>query len=241
MRLEKYIARCGVASRRTTQRHIKLGRVTVNGETVFIPGTSIQPKRDLVEFDGRRVEETSAHVYVMLNKPPGYITTRCDERSRPTVMELVRGIPERIYPVGRLDRDSEGLLLMTNDGDFAYALTHPRHEVRKRYIVWVKGRPSEQEIDRLRNGVEIEGGCTAPATLIPIAYRKGGTQFTVIIHEGKKRQIRRMFQAVQFEVISLKRVAIGALVLGGLPQGHHRRLNATEIESLRRGTTLGFR
>ena len=132
MRLEKYLARSGVTSRRTAQKQIITGRVTVNDERVLIPGTHIEPDRDLIKVDGQRVEGTPEHIYLMLNKPPGYVTTVRDERHRPTVMEFVKEIPERIYPVGRLDRDTEGLLLMTNDGEFANRLTHPRHEVKKR-------------------------------------------------------------------------------------------------------------
>ena len=211
-----------------------MGRVTVNDERVLIPGTHIERDRDLVKVDGQRVEGTPAQVYLMLHKPPGHVTTIRDERHRPTVMDLVRNIPERIYPVGRLDRDTEGLLLMTNDGEFANRLTHPRHEVKKTYVAWVCGKPSQKAIHQLRKGVRIEGGFTSQAKIALISHRKDCTRFRITIHEGKKRQIRRMFQAVGHKVTFLKRIAIGALVLGDLPVGQYRMLSATEINSLRK-------
>ena len=234
MRLEKYLARSGIASRRTAQKQIIMGRVTVNDERVLIPGTHIERDRDLVKVDGQLVEGTPEQIYLMLNKPSGYVTTIRDERHRPTVMEFVRDIPERIYPVGRLDRDTEGLLLMTNDGEFANRLTHPRHEVNKTYVAWVCGKPSQKAIHQLRKGVRIEGGFTSQAKIALISHRKDCTRFRITIHEGKKRQIRRMFQAVGHKVTFLKRIAIGALVLGDLPVGQYRMLSATEIDSLRK-------
>ncbi|MBI1923999.1 rRNA pseudouridine synthase [Candidatus Poribacteria bacterium] len=244
MRLEKFLAASGIASRRDAKKHIHAGRVTVNGERVLIPGTHIHPQQDVIECDGKRIEGKPKQIYLMLNKPVGYITTLRDDRGRPTVMELVRPIRERIYPVGRLDFDTEGLLLMTNDGEFAYRLTHPSHEIKKTYIVWVDGQPSQGAIHKLRQGVEIEDGLTAPATVMQIGRRippsplfkggKGGlTQFKVIIHEGKKRQIRRMFHAVGHEVISLKRIQIGPLSLGNLPVGAYRLLTPVEVDALR--------
>ena len=234
MRLEKYLAKSGIASRRTAQKRIKTGRVTVNGERVLIPGTHIEPDRDLVKVDEQRVEGSPESIYLMLNKPPGYVTTVRDERRRPTVMEFVKDIPERIYPVGRLDRDTEGLLLLTNDGEFANRLTHPRYEVKKTYIAWVRGKPSQKAIHQLQKGVRIEGGFTSQAEIAAISHRQDRTQFRITIHEGKKRQIRRMFQAVEHEVTFLKRIAIGALVLGDLPVGQYRMLSATQIDSLRK-------
>lgn len=234
MRLEKYLAKSGIASRRTAKKQIITGRVTVNDERVRIPGTHIEPESDLVQVDGQRVEETPKRIYLMLNKPPGYVTTVRDERHRPTVMELVADIPERIYPVGRLDKDTEGLLLMTNDGEFANRLTHPRHEVNKTYIAWVNGNPSQKAINQLREGVRIEGGVTSRASITPISRRNDRAQFKITIHEGKKRQIRRMFQVVGYEVTFLKRIAIGALGLGDLPIGRYRMLSATEIDSFRK-------
>ncbi len=233
MRLEKFLAESGIASRRDAKKHIHAGRVTVNGERVLIPGTPIHPQQDVIECDGKRIEGKPKPIYLMLNKPVGYITTLRDDRGRPTVMELVRPIRERIYPVGRLDFDTEGLLLMTNDGELAYRLTHPSHEIKKTYIAWVDGQPSQGAIHQLRQGVEIEDGLTAPATVLEIGRKGELTQFKVIIHEGKKRQIRRMFRAVRHEVISLKRIQIGPLSLGNLPVGAYRLLTPVEVDALR--------
>ena len=156
----------------------------------------------------------------MLNKPAGYVTTVRDERGRPTVMALVSDISERIYPIGRLDVDTEGLLLMTNDGDFTHRILHPSHETQKTYIAWVEGQPNQREIQRLREGIEIEEGTITSAKVNQIGKREGQTQFKVVIHEGKKRQIRRMFHAVGHDVVHLKRVGIGSLSLGRLQLGN---------------------
>ena len=168
----------------------------------------------------------------MLNKPAGYVTTVRDERGRSTVMALVSDISERIYPVGRLDLDTEGLLLMTNDGDFAHRILHPSHEIEKTYIAWVEGQPNRGKIQRLREGIEIEEGTITSAKVNQIGKREGQTQFKVVIHEGKKRQIRRMFHAVGHDVVHLKRVGIGSLSLGRLSIGKYRSLTTAEIESL---------
>ena len=170
----------------------------------------------------------------MLNKPAGYVTTVRDERGRPTVMALVRDISERIYPVGRLDLDTEGLLLMTNDGDFAHRILHPSHEIEKTYIAWVEGQPNRREIQRLREGIEIEDGAITSAKVNQIGKKEGQTQFRVVIHEGRKRQIRRMFHAINHAVVHLKRVRIGSLSLGGLSIGKYRFLTPAEVELLNR-------
>ncbi len=233
MRLEKFLAESGIASRRDTKRHIHAGRVTVNGKRVFIPGTPIDPQQDDIKFDSKQIPGKPKKIYLMLNKPAGYLTTVRDDRGRTTVMDLVRDIPKRIYPVGRLDVNTEGLLLMTNDGVFTHRIIHPNHEIKKTYIAWVEGRPGQRAIRQLREGVEIKGGLTAPAVVIQIGRKKGLTQFELIIHEGKKRQIRRMFHAVGHKVVYLKRVQIGSLSLGKLPIGKYRLLTAAEVEGLR--------
>ena len=235
MRLEKFLSESGIASRRDAKRYISDGRVSVNGERVLIPGTHIAPQRDEITFDGEPVSGKPKQIYLMLNKPTGYVTTVRDERGRPTVMVLVGDISERIYPVGRLDLDTEGLLLMTNDGDLAHRILHPSHEIQKTYIAWVEGHPDRGAIQRLREGIEIEEGITASAQVNQVERRRDQTQFKVIIHEGRKRQIRRMFHAIGHEVIYLKRVKIGSLSLGRLPIGKYRPLTASEIESLGRG------
>ena len=234
MRLEKYIATSGIASRRAVKKSIQAGAVTVNGKPVLVPGHPINVETDSVEFEGKRVEPLTEHIYLMLNKPAGYVTTRHDERGRPTVMDLVADLSETIYPVGRLDLETEGLLLFTNDGDFAYQLLHPSHEIEKTYLVWVKGAPRDDVVQRLRQGVTIPSGTTAPAKVKRLKVSKDGasTKFEVVIHEGKKRQVRLMFKAVGYSVIRLKRVRIGSLQLGNLPSGQYRFLTPEEISEL---------
>ena len=234
MRLEKYIATSGIASRRAVKRSIQSGLVTVNGAPVFVPGHPINVETDAVEFEGKPVEPLTERIYLMLNKPAGYVTTRRDERGRPTVMNLVADLPDSIYPVGRLDLKTEGLLLFTNDGNFAYWLLHPSHEIEKTYLVWVKGSPNDDAVQRLRQGIAIPSGTTAPAKVERLKVSRDGasTQFEVVIHEGKKRQVRLMFKAVGHPAIRLKRVRIGNLRLGNLPQGQHRLLTAAEITAL---------
>ena len=234
MRLEKYIATAGIASRRSVKKGIQAGFVTVNGEPVLVPGHPINVGIDAVEFEGKRVEPLAERIYLMLNKPAGYLTTRRDERGRPTVMELVADLPNTIYPVGRLDLGTEGLLLFTNDGNFAHQLLHPSHEVEKTYLAWVKGVPHDTEVQRLRQGVTISSGTTAPAQIKRLRLSKDGTstKFEVAIHEGKNRQVRLMFKAVGHPVIHLKRVRIGNLRLGNLRSGAHRFLTPEEISEL---------
>lgn len=234
MRLEKYIATAGIASRRTVKKSIRAGFVTVNGEPILIPGHPINVERDAVEFDGKRVEPLTERLYLMLNKPAGYVTTRRDERNRPTVMNLVADLPDSIYPVGRLDLETEGLLLFTNDGDFAYRLLHPSHEIEKTYLAWVKGVPKDDAVQQLRQGVTIPSGTTAPAKVkrLKTSRDNASTKFEVVIHEGKKRQVRLMFKAVGHPVIRLKRTRIGNLALGNLPQGQYRFLTPQEITAL---------
>jgi len=235
MRLEKYIATSGIASRRKAKKSIRAGCVTVNGKTVFIPGHPIDVETDCVEFEGRRVEPITQHIYLMLNKPAGYVTTRRDERGRPTVMDLVADIPEPVYPIGRLDLETEGLLLFTNDGEFAYRLMHPSHQVKKTYLAWINGIPSDGAIQRLHQGVTIPSGKTGPAKVKRLKVNKENTstQFEVVIHEGKKRQIRLMFKVVGHPVLRLKRVRIGNLRLSNLPQGQYRFLTPGELAELK--------
>ena len=234
MRLEKYIATSGIASRRSVKKSIQAGLVTVNGEPVLVPGHPINVETDTVEFEGKQVEPLAEHIYLMLNKPAGYLTTRHDERGRPTVMDLVADLSDTIYPVGRLDLETEGLLLFTNDGDFAHRLLHPSHEVEKTYLAWVKSVPRHDAVQRLRQGIKIPSGTTAPAKVKCLRVSKDGTstKFEVGIHEGKKRQVRLMFKAVGHPVIRLKRVRIGNLRLGTLPPGAYRFLTPEEISEL---------
>jgi pseudouridine synthase len=231
-RLQKYMASCGVASRRKCEEIIAEGRVKVNGVTVREAGLKIQPSKDKVTVDGREIIPANKPVYIMLNKPVGYVSTVRDQFKRPTVLDLLRGVKGRIYPVGRLDYDSEGLLLLTNDGNLAYGLTHPRHRVDKTYIVVVQGRPSRKEIDRIRKGVEIDGRMTSPADIRVESIQGNKTAFRVVIHEGRNRQVRRMFGAVGYAVVSLKRTSIGKLQLGTLAPGRWRFLEDREVKDL---------
>ena len=233
MRLQKFIAECGIASRRSAEKMIERGRVYVNGELVDYMGCVIDPDCDVVEIDGRVIKQESKKYYIMLNKPKNYVTTVSDDLGRPTVMQLVSDINARIYPVGRLDFDTTGLLIMTNDGEFANILTHPRHVVNKAYIARIDKPLDEAQLQRLRSGIELDGNMTAPAKAENIKHPQKGYEVKITIHEGKNRQVRRMLDAVGANVMSLKRIAVGSLTLGNLPEGKWRRLSDAEINKLR--------
>ena len=231
MRLQKYIAECGVASRRKSEELIKQGRVKVNGIPVSEMGVKVSDE-DVVEVDGRRISLEQKKVYIMLNKPVGYISSVRDQFSRNTVVDLIKGVKERIYPVGRLDYDTSGLLLLTNDGDFAFRLTHPKHEMKKTYIAEMEGVPDSNDIESFQNGLRIEDYVTSPAELTVLEKKKSSSMVKVVIHEGKNRQVRKMCDAIGHPVISLKRIAIGDLYLKGLPEGQWRYLKEEEIKML---------
>ena len=226
MRLNAYLARAGIASRRKADELIKAGRVTVNGE----PGqlNTFVSKRDRVALDGRALDKQPL-AYVLLNKPPGVVTTASDPQGRPTVVQLVAQHESRLVPVGRLDADTTGALLLTNDGELAHRLAHPRYEVEKVYEAEVEGEPDEQALERLRRGVELDDGLTAPAK----ARRLGGSRIELSIHEGRKHQVKRMLAAVGHPVISLRRSRYAGLSVAGLSPGESRRLTAAEVERLR--------
>jgi pseudouridine synthase len=242
-RLARFLAHAGVASRRHAEGLIAAGRVSVNGLVIREQGSRVDPTRDIVRVDGQVIEQVSEHVYILLHKPVGYLSTVSDPDGRPTVMNL---LPEelqqlRIYPVGRLDNDTSGLLLLTNDGDFALRLTHPRYSAAKHYEALVEGRASNEALKALRAGVTIteDNGRmykTAPAQVTKLRreQRREGevTWMNLTIHEGRKRQIRRMLGMVGMPVIQLKRVGIGSLTLGMLKTGHWRYLNEKEIKQL---------
>ncbi len=234
MRLQKYLAAANVASRRASETLILDGRVTVNGQTVTALGTKVRPD-DQVCVDGKPVKLVTKRYYIMLNKPAGYVTTAHDEQGRKTVFELVGDIQDRLFSVGRLDADTEGLLLLTNDGDFTYQVTHPRHEVEKTYLAYVKGIPDRRVLGRLQRGVELDGRMTAPAQVEVLEYGKNSALLEIKIHEGRNRQVRRMLDAVGHRVITLKRTAIGGIVLGNLPLGRWRHLTQPEVDRLLRG------
>lgn len=226
------MSRHGIASRRACEEIIASGRVKVNGHVADRPGISVDPARDRVEVDGRRLGEPEKKVYLMIYKPRGYLSTVTDPRGRKKVTDLLDGIKERVYPVGRLDYDSEGLLLLTNDGDFAYRLTHPGHRVAKTYRVRVKGIPTDASLDSLSAGIMLEDGITAPASIYFIDQQDGNALLEVTISEGRNRQIRRMFEKIGHEVIRLKRTKIGPLSLGNLKSGQSRPLKDIEVHGL---------
>lgn len=232
VRLQKVIAQAGVASRRHAEELIVAGRVKVNGEVVTTLGTKVHPERDRVTVDDRPLPGPEPKRYVLLYKPYGYITSRSDEKGRPTVFDLLPRVKERLFPVGRLDYDSEGVLLLTNDGELTQRLLHPRYKIPKRYAVKLAGIPSGAELDRLAQGVEIEGKPTLPAL---VEVRKVGEKscwLDITIYEGRNRQIRKMCEAIGYRVLKLKRTAFGFLKLRGLRPGKYRYLSPVEVQRL---------
>jgi pseudouridine synthase len=229
-RLQKFLAAAGVSSRRHAESLILSGRVTVNGEVVVRLGTRVDPLGDVVSVDGVSISLPTLCT-IMLHKPAGYLTTVSDPFARDTVMSLVPQI-DGLHPIGRLDKDTTGLLLFTNDGDLTFALTHPRHHVHKTYRAWVTGRPNEKHLAQLRNGVLLSDGVTAPAEAHIVAHESERTLVELIIHEGRKRQVRRMLQAIGHPVLSLIRLGVGPLLLGSLPESHWRQLSLEEIQAL---------
>ncbi len=235
MRLQKYIAHAGIASRRKAEELIRSGKVKVNGTVIKDMGVVIDPELDIVSVDDRIIYLDKKKIYIMLYKPEGYVTTVSDQFNRPTVMDLVKDIPERIYPVGRLDYDTAGLLLMTNDGDLAFRLTHPKYSIIKKYICRIQGIPTDKQLNQFRTGIDIGGYVTAPAYIQILKQYKHSRDclVEVRIHEGKNRQIRKMFDKINHPVIQLKRVAIGELSLKGLQVGQWRYLTKKEIRHLK--------
>ena len=232
IRLQKYISSAGICSRRKAEELITAGKVKVNGERVIELGTKINPDADTVEVNGETVENGGKKYYIMLNKPAGYITTTSDTHGRQTVMDLVKDINARLYPVGRLDADTEGLLLMTNDGDFANAVIHPSKRHVKTYIAEVKGLPTLEAIKMLKRGVDIGEYITKPAQVELIKGTSSSSTLKIGITEGKKRQVRLMCETIGHPVLALKRVEIGPIVLGNLPKGKWRHLRKEEIDRL---------
>lgn len=232
-RLQKILSQAGIASRRASEQLMIDGRVTVNGETVRELGTKADPARDDIRVDGRRVKVAAHHRYILLNKPRGYMTTRSDPERRPTVIDLLGGVREYVYPVGRLDFDSDGLLLLTNDGDLAARLTHPRHGVARVYEALVLGVPDAHDLKRLARGVTIDDRPTLPAIVKILRTRAGGAVLEITVREGRNRQVRRMCEAIGHPVSQLTRVAIGPLRDSRLKSGQWRDLADAEILRLR--------
>ena len=232
MRINKYIAQAGIASRRKADQLIMSGNVKVNGAVMKEPGYDVA-EGDKVEVNGRLLENRTKLEYVLINKPTGMVTTVSDDKDRLTVMEVVKDIDARLFPVGRLDYNTSGALLMTNDGEMAYKLTHPKHEVYKTYRAKVAGVLSNEKVARLRKGVDIGGFVTSRAKVNVIKGNQHSTIVEISIHEGKNRQVRKMFAAVGNPVQELERTAIGEIRLGHLKPGHYRKLTREEIQYLR--------
>jgi 23S rRNA pseudouridine2605 synthase len=231
IRLQKFISECGIASRRKAEVLIAEGHVKVNGRISRI-GDTVNPIKDRVTVDGTPIKPNKEKIYIALNKPRGYVTTLNDEFGRKNVTELISGIDARLYPVGRLDKDSEGLLLLTDDGTFANALTHPSHHVAKVYRVSVNPEITEQQLLQIEQGIELDGIKTAPAKAKLIRQEKGRAVVEIILYEGRNRQIRRMCEAMGLEVARLNRIAVGNVKLGGLASGEYRELEPNELKSL---------
>ncbi|HCU07485.1 MAG TPA: pseudouridine synthase [Clostridiales bacterium] len=232
MRLNKYIAQAGIASRRKADELTINGQVKINGKTMREPGYDVKPD-DVVHVAGKVITNREALVYYALNKPPGYITTTADEQDRPTVLALLRDVSERIFPVGRLDAATTGLLILTNDGDLAQHLAHPSQHVYKTYVAEVEGTVTLDELWILRNGVSIDGYTTAPAIVQLLEKKDHQTTLEIQIYEGRNRQVRKMCAAIAHPVRQMERTAIGDIHLGRLKQGHYRKLTRQEIDYLK--------
>lgn len=231
-RLQKYLANCGIASRRKCEEYILEGKVKVNGNIIRELGTKVNPQKDIVEYENKKVI-TNNNIYILLNKPIGYVTTVEDQFGRDTVLNLVK-VKERIVPVGRLDMYTSGALILTNDGDFVYKITHPKHEINKTYTVTVKGIINNDEIERLRKGVKIEDYITKPAKvkILKTDIEKDISRLEITIHEGKNRQVRKMCEAIEKKVLALHRSKIGEIGVKDLELGKWRYLSSKEIKSL---------
>lgn len=234
MRLQRWLAACGVASRRASEKYITEGRVTVNGRVVTELGTKVDPERDDVRVDGERARAPQRRMYVALHKPPGVVCTASDPAGRPRAIDLVQ-VPARLFPVGRLDEESEGLLLLTDDGDFAQRVTHPRYEVPKVYRVVVKGEPAPDALAKLREGVWLAEGKAAPAEIRILRQTRELTTLALTLREGKNREVRRMLARVELPVKRLMRVRIGPVILGTLKRGQWRTLTEFEVRALLEG------
>ncbi|MCI5604229.1 MAG: rRNA pseudouridine synthase [Clostridia bacterium] len=233
VRLQKYIAMSGIASRRAAEGIIAEGRVKVNGKTVTEQGVKVEIGADKVDVDNKPIKLKDKKYYIMLNKPVGYVSTVKDQFDRPTVVDIIKeDIDTRIFPVGRLDYDTEGLLLLTNDGDFTYRVTHPKFHMDKTYIATIKGGMTISGINHLRRGVKIEDYVTSPAEVEILDAFDGRTTVKITIHEGKNRQVRKMFEAIGCKVVGLQRIKIGIVELGHLPLGRWRHLTSHEINYL---------
>lgn len=231
-RLQKILAQAGVASRRHSEELIQNGKVKVNGKIVTELGTKVDAQRDRIEVNGKRIPAPEKKVYYLLHKPRGYVTTLQDDRGRKTVMDLMEGVEQRVFPVGRLDYDSEGLLILTNDGELTQALTHPRHKVKKTYQVTVEGIPAEEDLERMAKGLELEDGMTAPAEVKLVSIGEDRSSLMISIYEGRNRQVRRMCEYIGHQVLRLRRIRMGTLQLDKLKSGEMRPLTHRELREM---------
>ena len=233
IRLQKYLANCGISSRRKAEELITSGKVSVNGKIVTELGTKINPKVDKVIYNGKEVKEESKHIYILLNKPIGYVTTAKDQFGRESVMDLIK-VKERVVPVGRLDMYTSGALILTNDGDFVYQVTHPKHEIEKTYTVTIKGIVTNEEVGKLRKGVKIDDYITkeAKVKILKTDEEKRESRLEITIHEGKNRQVRRMCESVGHKVLALHRSKIAGIGVKDLPLGKWRYLSKEEIKKM---------
>lgn len=237
IRLQKYLAEAGIASRRKAEELIKQGKIKVNNHTVTELGTKIIPKKDKVEYDGKIITIQEEKTYILLNKPIGYVTTAKDQFNRDTILDLVK-VKQRIVPVGRLDMYTSGALILTNDGDFVYQVTHPKHEIEKTYTVTIKGIVQKEEVELLKKGVKIEDYTTRPAKvkILKTDEEKGQSRLEITIHEGKNRQVRKMCEAINHRVIALHRSKVAGIGVKDLPLGKWRYLKDNEVNKILSGT-----
>jgi len=231
-RLQKILAKAGIASRRKAEELIRAGKVRVAGKVVTEMGIQVDPETQDIECDGIPIACPEKKIYILLHKPAGFLSTVHDPQGRPIVTELLQNIKERVYPVGRLDLDTEGALLLTNDGELAQKILHPSHEVQKTYVAKVKGQPDRKKLAALSRGIELEGRKTWPACIEVLHREAQKTTLKIIIHEGRKRQVRKMFEAVGHPVLELKRTAYGQLKLGELAPGKYRFLSPGDIKMI---------
>ena len=238
-RLQKILSHAGIASRRAAEELITAGRVSVNGRIVTELGSRANPAQDLIAVDGKAVHPEEVRTYIILNKPVGYVTTLKDPQGRSVVTDLLKGVKERVYPVGRLDYNTEGLLLLTNDGELANFLAHPRHEVEKEYMVRVRGGISQEQLQRLGSGIDLEDGRSAPAVVKIVRESANNSWLSITIHEGRYRQVRRMCEAIGLSVVRLKRTRYGILETGEMKIGEFRFLTPAEVDGLRALCKLG--
>jgi pseudouridine synthase len=238
IRLNKFLAQSGVASRREADRLIAEGRVRVNYAVIEELGTKIDPARDSVRVDGRIIKVSEGKLYILLNKPPGYLVTLKDPFKRPTILELLPTLNTRVFPVGRLDFNSEGLLLLTNDGELANRLMHPRYRIKKVYEVRARGIPSQKDLQRLEKGILLDGKRTAPAKVTPVRLGSKDARIRIELTEGRKREVRRMFEAVGHGLFSLERTSYAGLTRGNLKKGRWRNLTPSEVAGLKKQVGL---